>query len=330
VSDPTNDKPGLMPNDIPFPEVVKRAAPLIPKSNQGNDEEGPPLEEGLAQLALFEGIEIRKIFHDGDWYFSVTDVIGAITATDSPRRYWSDLKRKLHETEGFVELYDEIVQLRMEAADGKLYLTDTATAETLLRIIQSVPHKKAEPFKRWLAKVGYERIQETQDPEIAVKRAILNWQAQGRTNDWIEARLRSIVVRKDLTDEWHRRGVEEGVQYARLTNVISKETFGLDTSQHKQLKGLTKQNLRDHMTDLELVFTMLGEKSTAAIAQATDAQGFFRNAQAAQSGGKVAGDARKELERKLKRSVVSRDNFLETSRKSDPQKLTRQGNGPNK
>src|ERR1700685_1052644 len=190
MSDDLDERLGRI-KDIPFEEVVKRAAPLIPK--QESEETGPTLEEGMAQLALFDGVEIRKLFHDGEWYFSVVDVVAAITGTDNPRRYWSDLKRKLTETEGFSQLYEKIVQLRMASSDGKLYLTDTANSETLLRIIQSIPHKKAEPFKRWLAKVGYERIQETQDPEISVKRAILNWQAQGRTNDWIESRLRSIV-----------------------------------------------------------------------------------------------------------------------------------------
>lgn len=327
MSDLADDKSKLLPNDIPFSEVVKRAAPLIPK--QEDDEQGPPPEEGMSQLALFDGVEIRKVFHDGEWHFSVVDVVAAVSGTDRPRKYWSDLKKKLVQDEGFTQLSEKIGQLPMESSDGKFYLTDTVTSETLLRIVQSIPNRRAEPFKRWLAQVGYERIQETQDPEIAVKRAILTWQAQGRTNDWIEARLRSIVVRKDLTDEWQKRGIQKGSEYGRLTNIISKETFGLDANQHKQLKSLAQRhNLRDHMTDLELVFTMLGEKSTAAIAQAINAQGFQRNATAAHSGGKVAGDARKELERKLGGSVVSRSNFLEASRKKDPQKLTEGGKFP--
>ena len=217
---------------------------------------------------------------------------------------------------------DKIGQLRLEAADGKFYLTDTVTVETALRIIQSIPSRKAEPFKRWLAKVGYERIQEIQDPEIAVKRAILMWQSQGRTSDWIEARLRCIVVRRELTDRWQKGGIT-GAEYGRLTNIVSRQTFDLDTNQHKQLKGLApRHNLRDHMTDLELVFTMLGEKSTTAIAQASNAQGLEQNITAAKSGGRVAGDARRNLERQLKGTVVSRDNFLEQSRKKDPEKLT--------
>jgi DNA-damage-inducible protein D len=169
---------------------------------------------------------------------------------------------------------------------------------------------KAEPFKRWLARVGYERIEEFQNPEIAVKRAILNWQIQGRTDDWIEARLRSIVVRHELTSEWANRGIVEGYEYAMLTNIVSKETFGLDIQDHKKLKSLKSQNLRDHMTDFELVLTMLGEKSTAAITQTSDAHGLEQNKTAARSGGRVAGNARKELETQLGRSVVSKDNFL--------------------
>jgi len=181
-----------------------------------------------------------------------------------------------------------------------MYLTDAVNVETALRIIQSIPSRKAEPFKRWLARVGYERIQEIQDPEIAVKRAIIMWQAQGRTSDWIEARLRCIVVRRELTDRWQQGGIT-GSEYGRFDEHISKQTFDLDTAQHKNLKELAgRHNLRDHMTDLELVFTMLGEKSTTEIARASDATGFSQNASAAHAGGRVAGDARRDLERQLK------------------------------
>lgn len=219
-------------------------------------------------------------------------------------------------------MYEKIVQLKLPATDGKLYETDTANTETVFRIIQSIPSPKAERFKRWLAKVGYERIQEFQDPEISVKRAIANWQIQGRTDDWIEARLRSIVARNDLTSEWARRGVREGIEYATLTNVISEETFGIDTQQHKKVKGLRSQNLRDHMTDLELIFTMLGEKSTTAIAQASHAYGFEDNRDAATKGGQVAGDARRGLEARTGKKVVSSSNFLNSQRQADPRKLT--------
>ena len=318
MADKPPDISNILPPDMPFDEIRKRAAPDM--GPLGRDD-GAPVEQGDSQMVLFDGIVVRKIFHENQWHFSVVDIIAALTGSDRPAKYWSDLKTKLVKDEGFSELSDKIGQLKMPAADGKFYLTDSVTVEIALRIIQSIPSPKAEPFRRWLAKVGYERIQEIQDPEIAVKRAILMWQAQGRTSDWIEARLRCIVVRRELTDQWQRGGIS-GAEYGRLTNIISKETFDLDTGQHKQLKGLTKQNLRDHMTDLELVFTMLGEKSTTAIAQAMKAQGLNENAAAARSGGRVAGDARRNLERQLNGSVVSRSNFLESSRKKDPEKLT--------
>lgn len=319
MADKPIDLSSLVPSDVPFDEIKRRAAPDMGSLGR---EDGDPVEQGDSQLVLFEGITIRKIFHKNEWHFAVVDIISALTGTERPSKYWSDLKAKLVKDEGFSELSDHIGQLKMEASDKKFYLTDTVTVETALRIIQSIPSRKAEPFKRWLAKVGYERIQEIQDPEIAVKRAILMWQAQGRTNDWIEARLRCIVVRRELTDQWQRGGIT-GSEYGRLTNIIATQTFDLDTAQHKNLKGLgAKHNLRDHMTDLELVFTMLGEKSTAAISQASNANGFQENATAAKSGGRVAGDARRDLERRLKSSVVSRANFLGDSRKKDPERLT--------
>lgn len=294
--------------NIPVEELVERVVESQKFKPQTNTDIA---YEGECQLALFKQKEIRRQFHDNEWYFSVTDIISAITESERPRQYWHDLKRQLAEKEGYTELYDKIVQLKMPGPDGKLYLTDAANVETVFRLIQSIPSPKAEPFKRWLARVGYERIEEFQNPEIAVKRAILNWQIQGRTDDWIEARLRSIVVRHELTAEWASRGISEGYEYGLLTNIISKETFNLDTNGHKRLKGLPKsQNLRDHMTDFELVLTMLGEKSTAAIAQTSDAKGLDQNKTAARSGGRVAGNARKELEEQLGQSVVSKENFL--------------------
>jgi len=322
MADEPIDLSTILPADTPFAEIKKRAAPDM--GPLGKDE-GPPVEQGESQLVLFEGISIRKVFHENEWRFAVVDIIAALTESERPSKYWSDLRAKLVKDEGFTQLSEKIGQLKMQARDGKFYLTDTVTVETALRIIQSIPSRKAEPFKRWLAQVGYERIQEIQDPEIAVKRAILMWQAQGRTSDWIEARLRCVVVRRELTDQWQRGGIS-GSEYGRLTNIVSKATFDLDTAQHKNLKGLAaKHNLRDHMTDLELVFTMLGEKSTAAIALASQANGFDENAKAARSGGRVAGDARRDLERQLNRSVVSRDNFLETSRTKDPERLSQSG-----
>ena len=189
----------------------------------------------------------------------------------------------------------KIGQLPLPGADAKLYPTDVASAETLFRIIQSIPSPRAEPFKRWLARVAYERIQEIQNPEIAIKRAILTYQLQGRSDDWIEKRIRTIVARKELTSEWKKRGVKEGQEYAVLTNVISEHTFGIGSKDHKRVKGLKTQNLRDHMTDLELIFTMLGEKSTTEIAKTRDAQGFNKNLGAARAGGSVAGVARVQL-----------------------------------
>ncbi|MEM9097345.1 MAG: BRO family protein [Pseudomonadota bacterium] len=288
---------------------------------------GELIPEGEAQLVMFKGEEIRKVFYEGEWWFAVTDVVGAITESTNPRRYWSDLKRQLIEKEGNSELYEEIVQLPMPAADGKSRLTDAVNTEALLRIIQSIPSPRAEPFKRWLAKVGYERIQEVQNPEILIKRAILQYQLQGRSDDWIEKRIRSIVTRKELTSEWAKRGVDEGTQYATLTNMIHMATFGGVTVQgHKQIKQLKSQNLRDHMTDLELIFTMLGEKSTTEIAQARDAQGFLQNRDAAKAGGAVAGNAREQLERETKFRVVSSDNFKKVKREADPERLTAKKN----
>lgn len=306
------EKPFKFDDDMSFDEVVKRVA-VVKK------EDVDPIHvtasddipyEGECQMALFNRKEIRKVFHDNEWHLSIVDAIEAITETDRPSKYWNDLKRLLAEKEGFTQLSENIGKLKMPGVDGKMYPTEAVNVETLFRIIQSIPSPKAEPFKRWLARVGYERIEEFQNPEISVKRAILSWQIQGRTDDWIEARLRSIVVRHELTSEWAKRGISEGYEYGLLTNIISKEGLGLDTNAHKKLKGLKSQNLRDHMSDFELVFTMLGEKSTAAIAQTADARGLEENKTAARSGGRVAGNARKELETTLGRSIVTKDNFL--------------------
>jgi len=269
------------------------------------------VHDGDAVLADFKGARIRKVFHRSEWHFSIVDVIGALTDSTNPRRYWSDLKAKMHRDEGFAELYEEIVQLPLEADDGKRRETDACNAETLFRILQSVPSPKAEPFKRWLAKVAYERIQEIQDPEIAIKRAIMEYQLQGRPMDWIEQRIRSIMVRKELTNEWQKRGVTEDVEFAILTTVLSTRTFGVKPTEHKEIKRLSRShNLRDHMTDLELILTQLAEKSTKEIAQIRDAQGFDQNKNAARAGGDIAGNARRSIEGQTGRSVVSSANFL--------------------
>ena len=269
------------------------------------------IPEGQLEIALFKGKEIRRILHDGEWFFSVVDVIEAVTESKTPRRYWSELKAKMTREGADNQLFDKIEQLKVPSGDGKLYATDTANVETIFRIIQSVPSKKAEPFKRWLAKTGYERILEFQNPEIAIKRAVLDYKVQGYDDEWINARVRSILTRNELTGEWKKRGIKEGYEYATLTNVIQKAVFDLGIKDHKELKQLKKHhNLRDHMSDLELIFTMLGERSTKDIAIADDARGFGENEQAANAGGKVAGDARLALEKRTEKSVVSSDNFL--------------------
>jgi len=262
------------------------------------------------RIAIFKGKQIRKVIHNNEWYFSIIDIIEALTGSANPRRYWSDLKRKLIEDEGFSQLYDKIVQLKLIANDGKMRETETANTETIFRIIQSIPSPKAEPFKRWLAKVGYERIQEIEDPELASKRMRALYRSKGYPDDWIEKRMRGIAIREQLTNEWEQRGVKEEREYAILTAEIAEATFGLKPIEHKKLKNLKRENLRDHMTDLELVFTMLGEASTTEIAVQQNAQGFQENKTAAQSGGSIAGNARKELEKKSGRRVVSSSNFL--------------------
>lgn len=289
-----------------------------------NDEGEGSIEDGHLDLVPFGKEHIRRVYHGGEWWFSAVDVMKALSGTDRPNRYWTDLKTKLIEKEGLSELSDEIGQLPLPGIDGKMYRTDVVATETLLRLIQSIPSPKAEPFKRWLAKVGYERILETQDPEIAIKRAILTYQIQGRSDDWIEKRVRSIVARKELTSEWKKRGVREGVEYATLTNIISERTFGMHTERHKKHKALAKHhNLRDHMSDLELILTMLGESSTKEIARQRDANGLYENSHAAAAGGTIAGSARVQLEAQTGQKVVSRQNFLgQNKRSSDPARLT--------
>ena len=266
-----------------------------------------PGEMGINE---FKGKPIRKVFEEGEWFFSISDVVGAIVETDRPSKYWSDLKRKLTK-EGSGQLSENIGQLKMTGPGGKEYPTDAANAETMFRIIQSIESPRAELFKRWLAKVAFERIQEFQNPELGIQRAILDYQIQGHSDDWIKARIRTVLSRKELTSEWASRGVAEGKEYAVLTNVISQETFNIAIKTHKEVKSLAKgHNLRDHMTDMELVLTMLGETSTAELARARDSQGFSENKETAHAGGKIAGDARENFERQLGRPVVSSSNFL--------------------
>ena len=266
------------------------------------------------QIAIFKGQKVRKTIHNNEWWFSVVDVVAALTDSNIPRRYWSDLKIKLKK-EGFSEVYEKIVQLRLEAPDGKLRETDSANTETIFRIIQAIPSPKAEPFKRWLAKVGYERVQEIEDPELATKRTRALYKAKGYSDDWIEKRMRGIQVREQLTNEWKNREVGGDKEYAILTAEISHATFGMTPSQYKKFKNLKRENLRDHMNDLELIFSMLGEASTTEIAKNKNAQGFIQNKTAAKQGGDVAGNARKELERKSGKKISTKQNYLTTPEK---------------
>jgi len=267
-------------------------------------------------LVVFQGKGVRRLWYNEEWYYSVIDIIAILTEQEDfqvARKYWNKLSQRLRE-EGS-EVVTNCHRLKLPAADGKSYETDCANTETLFRIIQSVPSKNAEPFKLWLAKVGYERVEEIQNPELAQARMKDLYKAKGYSDDWIEKRVRGIVVRQELTDEWKKRGVKEDREYAILTNEISKATFGKTVEEYKQLKGLKKENLRDHMDDLELIFTMLGEASTTKIARKKDAQGFVENKNAATEGGLVAGVARKELESRIGEKVVSEENFLHLSEK---------------
>lgn len=265
-------------------------------------------EETAGKLVVFKGKQIRRVFHNGEWFFSVVDIVGALTDSDNPRVYWATMKRREEESSG--QSFAFCKQLKIPSADGKSYSTDAVTAEGAFRIIQSIPSPKAEPFKRWLAKVGYERVQEIENPELASQRARALYKAKGYSDAWIEKRMRSITIREELTQEWQERGIEEEREYAILTAEISQAAFGLKPSEHKRLKGLKHQNLRDHMTDLELIFSMLGEASTTEIARTNDTQGFEENLDAARVGGKIAGNARRELEAKSGKKVVSEENFL--------------------
>lgn len=269
------------------------------------------------KLVVFQNKEIRRTLHNGEWWFSIIDVIEALIHNERPRKYWNDLKKKLLQ-EGYEQLSEKIGQLKLPASDGKLYATDCANTETMFRIIQSIPSPKAEPFKRWLAKVGYERVQEIEDPELATARTRELYRAKGYSDAWIEKRMRGIAVRAELTEEWKQRNVGEAPEYAILTAEISKAAFGMTPSEYKEFKGLERENLRDHMTDLELIFSMLGEAATTEIARTRDARGFAENRTAARKGGKIAGDARGKLEVETGENVSSRENYL-----SEPEKKKR-------
>lgn len=268
----------------------------------------------MHNVKLFERKKVRSHWDAAKetWYFSIIDVIEILSGSSIPKRYWSDLKKKLT-LEGS-EVYEKIVRLKMEAEDGKLRETDTADAETLLRIIQSIPSPKAEPFKQWLAKVGYERMQEIADPSQSIDRARENWQKLGRSQKWIQQRMTGQETRNKLTDYWKVNGVEKTDEFALLTNIIHEEWTELTVKKHKEIKGLKSQNLRDHMSEAELIFTALAELSTRQIAETNEAKGIHENAVAGKKGGKIAKDARLMLEQQTGKKVVTGDNFLPTSK----------------
>jgi DNA-damage-inducible protein D len=267
--------------------------------------------EPAGKIVVFQERSIRRTWHNEEWWFAIVDVVAVLTDSVQPEGYVKDLRRRDKElAKGWGQI---ATPLRVET-EGGIQRVNCANTEGLFRIIQSIPSPKAEPFKRWLAQVGYERVKEIENPELAGARARELYQAKGYPKDWIEKRLRSIAVRGELTDEWKMRGVEEGKEYAILTAEIARATFGVTPGAHRRLKSLDKvktgNNLRDHMTDLELIFSMLGEASTTEIARRKDAQGFDENRVAAKEGGSVAGNARKDLETRSGKPVVSRANYL--------------------
>ena len=266
------------------------------------------------KIAIFKGKQVRRTIYKNEWYFAVVDIIEALTDSIKPRDYWYRMKMREKEDSG-TELSTLCRQLKLESSDGKKYQTDVVNTENAFRIIQSIPSPKAEPFKRWLARVGYERIQEIEDPELATKRTRALYKAKGYPDSWIEKRMRGIEIRETLTDEWKKRNVGQAQEYAILTAEISKAAFGMTPSQYKKFKGIKRENLRDHMDDLELIFSMLGEASTTEIAKNKDAQGFGENKQAAKEGGSVAGSARRDLELKSGKLVTSTKNYLPDKQK---------------
>lgn len=261
------------------------------------------------KIIVFQDKKIRRVWHDDEWYFSVVDVVGVLTDSLDAKDYWYRLKKR--ESEYGIELSTICRQLKLKSPDGKLRLTDCANTKSLFRIIQSIPSKKAEPFKQWLAQVGYDRIEEIENPELGQDRVKEYYELKGYPKEWIDKRLRGIAVRQELTDEWRNRDVNEGKDFAILTNEISKATFGKTVGEYKEFKQLQKknQNLRDHMNDWELILTMVGEKATTDITKESDSQGFNECKDSAKEGGEVAHETRKSIERRLSKSVISEENF---------------------
>ena len=263
-------------------------------------------------MVVFEGKKIRNQWYNNEWYYSVIDVIGILTNSEDPRNYWKVLKYRLN-GEGS-ESVTKCNQLKLQASDGKFYETDCANTQNMFRIIQSIPSLKAEPFKLWLAQIGYERIQEIENPELAQDRAKEYYELKGYPKDWVDKRVRGIAIRQELTDEWKNRGIKEDRDFAILTNEISKATFDKTIEEYKQFKGLPSKknaNLRDHMTDWELILTMVGEKATTDITKARDSKGMPRCKESAKAGGNIAKNTRKELEKKIGKSILSKENYLD-------------------
>jgi len=281
-----------------------------------------PQESKNEAVAIFEGKEIRRHW-DGEkelWYFSVSDVIAVLTRSANPLAYWRKLKERLLK-EGGNETVTKCHALKMAAADGKMRLTDAADTETILRLIQSIPSPNAEPFKLWLARVGYERLEETADPELAIDRALKTYLQKGYSREWINQRLKSIEIRKALTDEWEKRGAKEGLEFAILTDEITRAWTGMTTKEYKEFKDLKKENLRDNMTNLELVLNMLAETATTEISQKREPKDFDENKMTAREGGSVAGNARREIESKTGKNVITNQNANILHDKKDSKKL---------
>jgi DNA-damage-inducible protein D len=265
-------------------------------------------------ITLFEGNKVRRIWHDSRWFFSIIDVIQVLTGSTLPRRYWSDLKKKL-KIEGS-EVYEKIVQLKLIAEDGKFRETDMADVEIMFRLIQSIPSPKAEPFKQWLARVGKERIEEIENPELAMERMKSLYKQKGYPNDWVQKRMRGIAVRNTLTDEWDKRGLKKGIEYAILTNEIMQGTFNMKVEEYKKHKKLSVQhNLRDHMGDIELILTMLAEATTTKLSVDRNSKGFYKLNNDAKEGGEIVGKTRKEIESRSGKKILTKKNFLNIKNK---------------
>ncbi len=266
------------------------------------------------EVALFERKQVRRVWHQKEWWFSVIDVVSVLIQNERPRKYWNDLKKKIS-IEGYIELSEKIGQLKMKSSDGKNYLTDCANTSTMLRIIQSIPSPKAEPFKQWLARIGKDRIDEINDPELAMARMKDLYEKKGYSKEWIEKRSRGIAVRQELTTEWKDRGIKNSHEFAILTNEIMQGTFDMKVGEYKDYKGLEKENLRDHMNDLELILTMLAEATTTKLHQERDSRGFTPIRSDAKEGGKIAGNTRKQIEKASGAKISTRENHLPNQKK---------------